>query len=162
MHSKTGGLENRLRLGFRLLLVPQVLADGRALALHVLEHQQSEFLGRPSLEGVDDLLVLAHRIAKTVSMDQIRRISKAADDGIEVCKVCTEERIGGGVDNRLMDFLVDPKVVGQLATQVVRIHFEMQLLDCGNRLVRDASACQSPGDKIQSRQDLEQVSNIGL
>ena len=53
------------------------------------------------------------------------------------------------------NFLVEAEVVGNLAPQVMRVHFEMQRLDCSDFCIGYARTSHAAGDEIQAGNDLE-------
>jgi len=104
--------------------------------------------------------VLAHRIAKTVPMDQVGEYRRLRTMELRVCKVCAEDRISAAPQSP-GGSLIDAEVVGDLAAQIVaymsRCSFSIAAI--ASSVIRAHAIGRQ---QSQGLTRLRQVSNVGL
>ncbi len=144
------------------LMFADVFAHGFAFAAHVVEHQLAHCLAVTAAQRVDDGFMLAHRVAQTVAVNEICRVSQPPDDGVRGRVVRTQEWIGGGIHDSLMNLLVQAEIIRELMPQIVGIHFQMHAFDRGDVLVRNALAGGAPGDEVESGDQLKEIADVGF
>ena len=67
-----------------------------------------------------------------------------------------------GLDDLLVDQLVDPKIAVHVAVQVEAVHLVMQPLDFGDFGIGDVFAGKPPGKAFQPTHDVEQFGKLAL
>jgi 2-hydroxy-3-oxopropionate reductase len=143
------------QLGGRGRLRPQLFDRGEALEPQVTIEDLAEVGRIASPQGIEHLLVLAHGFTPTVALQRVGRVSRRAEAAGQGGVSREQERVGGGLDDPLMDHLIEPEIPRQLPPDIAGIHFVMETLDLRDPGVADPLAGQAPGQRLEPGQDLE-------
>src|SRR5450631_4610843 len=112
---------------------------------------------------VQDHLVFAHRFTPALALaGEIGGVAHPTDSSGETSVSVAQRRVARGLDDLLVNQLVDAKVAVHVAVQVKTIHLVMQPLDLGDFGVADVFAREPPGETLEPAHDVEQFGKIML
>ena len=140
-----------------------MLDRGGALVAQMVEQDVRELAARPPPQRVEDHFMLAHRFAPALALaGKIGGIADAPDPAGEIGVSRQQGSVARGLDNFVMDGLVDPEVAVHVAAQIEAVHFVMQPLDPGDLLVGDVFAGETPGKSLQAAHHVKQLAQFAL
>src|SRR3981081_1712572 len=140
-----------------------MLDRGGLLVAQMVEEDVAELAACAPSQRIQDHFMLAHRFAPALAFaGKIGGVANPAYPPGEVGISRQQYSVAGGLDNFLMDELVDLEVAVHVAMQVEAVHFVMQALDFGNFLISDVFACQASGKTLQSAHDIKELAQLVL
>src|SRR5258705_4237243 len=122
-------------------LKAQLLADGASGAQNMLRQSPGSRLGIASLECLEDLPVLAHRIVPACPGRQCKKAGALGTRQQRVMGRLQDAGLGAGNDEAVY-FLIDLEILFQFAAVVVRLHALLELGQSLEFLICDPRGCE--------------------
>lgn len=140
-----------------------MLDCGTLLVSQMSEQDVAQLSSGTAAEGIEDLLVLAHRLAPAVAVRvKVGGVACPLDAAGIADIGRTKRLVPGSGDDGLVDCLVAGEVAIEIAAQIEAVHLVVQGLDRGELGLGDLLASQAPGQGLEPAYDVKQLGQFAL
>ena len=101
-----------------------------------------------------------HRLGPALVVKTIDDVACASHASAEQTILRGQDRIPRSLDNALVNRLIEPEVLGQLAAQIVSVHLIMQRPDFRDEVIAGARGRKLSGEALNGAHDFERVAKI--